>query len=444
MAQRRILKALACITGVVGLYAATTSAEALEIDVDGNVELEFRHFPAEGGMADGPLDLTPDTPDPQREQGFASVSGELALGFYAPSGRHAVIVKPFGRFDQHDHERSHMDLREAKYRYVRRPFELTIGADKEFWGVTEFLHLVDIINQTDAVESVDGEAKLGQLMVKLSYSSPFGTLSAYHLPHFRIRQFGDPITGRPNYGYIVDDNTTLFESGESGGRARRVDDIALRYKHTIGAFDFGLSWFDGTAREPQLLLDATAARLDNNLPVMQAFYSDLTQAGLDAQATLGPWLFKLEVAHITQNRYVPASGPAMLSSPFEEVEATRATGGFEYTFYNLFNSGTDLGLVSEYLWDEREADAPHPFGNELGIGFRWTANDVQSTAILLGGFVDLDSDAVSLSLEAERRIGASFKLTLEMRAQQKRGENDQFSDANEDEGFARLRFGYYF
>lgn len=430
---------------ITGLAFAAGPVFALDIDFEGNIEIEYRHFASEGGMADGPMDITPDTADPEREQSFASLSGEIGLGFYTRSNRHAVILRPFARYDEHDHERTHGDLREAKYRYLRRPFELTVGLDKEFWGVTEFMHLVDIINQTDAVESVDGEAKLGQPMVKLAYSSPYGTLTAYHLPVFRIRQFSDPITGRPNYGYIVDDEMSLFESDKTGGDARRVDDMALRYKHSIGPFDVGLSWFDGTAREPQLLVTGQA-RLDNNLPVMQAYYADYSQAGLDIQATLGPWLFKLEAISGTENR--KQNDPVFMrptpATALEEITTTRATGGFEYTFYNLFNSGTDLGLVSEYLWDEREAEAPHPFGNEVGIGLRWTANDTQSTAILVGGFVDLDSDSIAMSLEAERRIGASFKAVLEARAQSKVGENDVFAAANKDEDFIRLRFGYYF
>ena len=122
--------------------------QALDIDVEGNVELELRHHPNEARHED-------------MEQDFASLAGEFELGLFSPSGRHALIVKPFARYDQHDHERSHVDLREGKYRYVNGLFEATIGVDKEFWGVTEFLHLVDIINQTDNVESIDGEQKLG-------------------------------------------------------------------------------------------------------------------------------------------------------------------------------------------------------------------------------------------------------------------------------------------
>mgnify|MGYP000194538867 CR=1 FL=1 len=418
---------LFCLTGGLALLQTTAPSVALEIELDGNVELEMRHFPNEGPM-------------PTMEQNFVALAAEMELGLYSRDSRHAIIVKPFARYDQHDHERSHADLREAKYRYVNRSFELTIGADKEFWGVTEFLHLVDIVNQTDNVEGTDGEAKLGQVMVKASYASPYGTVTAYALPHFRIRQFADPETGRPNLGFTVDDNTVLFESGETSGRARRVDDVALRYKHSIGAFDIGLSYFDGTAREPQLLLSEPPS--PSSQPVMQAFYADRRQTGLDIQATLGPWLLKFEALQSTQNRYLGAL--ASLASPFEEVTAERATGGIEYSFYNIFNSGTDIGLVMEYMWDEREMAAPHPFGNDIGIGLRWTANDVQSTAVLIGTIIDLDSDTSLISLEAERRIGSNFKAIVEARFQNETGEDDIFAAANEDEGHIRLRLAYYF
>lgn len=410
------------LVAVLGLGAPT--AGAMDIDFDGNIELEARHFLKVGRSED-------------MEQDFTSISGELELGLYSRSGRHAVILKPFGRYDQHDHERSHMDLREAKYRYLRGPFELTLGADKEFWGVTEFLHLVDIINQTDNVESTDGEAKLGQPMVKLAYSTRFGTLTGYSLPFFRIRQYADPITGRPNYGFVVDDNTTLFESGEG----RRTEDYALRYKHSIGAFDIGLSGFKGTAREPQLLATGEFSA-NNGLPKLQAYHAYQTQVGLDVQATLGSWLWKLEASQTTQNRFI--GDVVTLASPVMEIDVSRATGGFEYTFYNLFNSGTDVGLVTEYMWDEREAKAPHPFGNDIGIGFRWTANDTQSTAVLVGGFIDLDTKSSGLSLEAERRLGQSYKAILEARFQGKVGDNDKLAQANVDEDFIRLRLAYFF
>ena len=101
------------------------------------------------------------------------------------------------------------------------------------------------------------------------------------------------------------------------------------------------------------------------------------------------------------------------------------------------------------MYDERTDDAPHPFGNDIGIGLRWTANDPQSTAILFGGLIDLDTDSTSLSLEAERRLGHSFKAILEARFQDKVGAKDDgtqdgFAAALADEDSIRMRLAYYF
>ena len=403
--KRRLLSLIACLCVPYG-------ANAMEIDFEGSLVAEHRHFLHEGKSS-------------QHEQDFTSLSSTIELGFYSLSGRHAVIVQPFARYDQHDHERTHADLREAKYRYTNGGWEVTIGVDKVFLGVTEFLHLVDIINQTDNVESIDGEQKLGQPMVRLSYSGTYGTFTAFSLPYFRIRRFPDAQTGRPNNGFVIDTATTLFE--ETGGHERVVDDYALRYSHNIGVIDFGLSWFDGTSRDPEIITTPTGVY--NNQPVFRARYNLLQQAGLDVQATLSSWLLKLEATH----------------SEIGGQTFGRATGGFEYSFYNLFNSGTDLGLVVEYLWDERGLQAPHPFGDDLGVGLRWTANDTQSTAILLGGLIDTKTNTTALSLEAERRVGQNFKVILEARLQDKIGAKDLiFGPANRKEDMLRLQFAWYF
>ena len=57
------------------------------------------------------------------------------------------------------------------------------------WGVTETNHRVDIINQTDFTEGFDGEEKLGQPMIKISFERPWGLLDVYALLGFRERNF---------------------------------------------------------------------------------------------------------------------------------------------------------------------------------------------------------------------------------------------------------------
>ena len=68
-------------------------------------------------------------------------------------------------------------------------WDLHLGVKQIFWGVTEFNHLVDIINQTDLVENIDGEDKLGQPMAHLSLVRDWGILDFHLLTGFRERTF---------------------------------------------------------------------------------------------------------------------------------------------------------------------------------------------------------------------------------------------------------------
>ena len=101
--------------------------------------------------------------------------------------RDLFTFEPFYRVDENDDKRTHGDIRELIWIHVADRWESRIGIGKVFWGVTEGRHLVDIINQTDAVEQQDLESKLGQPMINLSMVRDWGTLDFYLLPGFRER-----------------------------------------------------------------------------------------------------------------------------------------------------------------------------------------------------------------------------------------------------------------
>ena len=179
----------------------------------------------------------------------------------------------------------------------------------------------------------------------ISLARDWGTLTG--LPYFRLRQFPDPVTGRPTTGVTVRDEKAIFESKDK----RFNPDAALRYTHTIDVFDIGLSYFKGMARTP--VLDFGPETYDGVSVVPR--YDLISQAGIDVQATIGPWLLKLEGTRRQQrNQWI-----------------TQATGGVEYTLYNIFDTGTDLGIVAEYMYDQRRMDAPQPFNDDVGFGLRW-------------------------------------------------------------------------
>lgn len=305
--------------------------------------------------------------------------------------RQSLTLSLFGRWDREDKERRHLDIRELLWRKAAADWELRAGIGKVFWGVTESQHLVDIINQTDLVENIDTEDKLGQPLLQLSLIRDWGTLELFALPGFRERTF--PGTqGRPRTQPRVDTALTTYESPK---KQRHVD-YAARWSHYLGDWDIGLAYFRGTGREPTLQPALTA----DGEPVLAPYYALIEQASLDLQATLGDWLWKLEAIH--------RSGQGAAFSA--------ATGGFEYTLVGLFDSAWDLGLIGEYLWDERGANAPVLFEDDLMLGARLTPNDAQSTEILFGLILDRGDRSRMFNLEASRRLGEAWKLSIEARA----------------------------
>jgi hypothetical protein len=304
--------------------------------------------------------------------------------------RQSLTFKPFYRWDSQDDERSHGDIRELIWVLAGDGWELQAGIGKVFWGVTEALHLVDVINQTDLVENPDGERKLGQPMLKGSLERVWGLLDIYLLPYFRERTFPGE-AGRLRAPIPVDTDLAGYESS----REQRQIDFALRWSHYIGDWDLALAHFRGTNRDPALLPRALAS----GAIALAPYYELIKQTSLELQATKGDWLWKLEALH--------------RSGSLDSYNA--ATGGFEYTYVGIAESDADLGLLVEYLFDERGDTATTPFEDDLFIGMRLTANDVQSSELLTGFIKDLDSSALMFNLEASRRLGSSWKLSAQAR-----------------------------
>ena len=91
-------------------------------------------------------------------------------------------INRFARYDNQDDERSHVDLREAYWGYDGDSWDVNAGFSKVFWGVAESRHLVDVINQTDLVEDLDQEDKLGQPMVNVNLQRDYGRFELYVMP----------------------------------------------------------------------------------------------------------------------------------------------------------------------------------------------------------------------------------------------------------------------
>lgn len=371
----------------------------------GNVALEWRDFLHE-------------------PQGSEQQGSNAALSFQPEyyrawnNGQQAFRFTPFLRLDAADPERSHLDLRELSWTYVSEDWELVAGVSKVYWGVAESLHLVDIINQTDLVESPDGEEKLGQPMLKLTLVNDWGDLDLFVLPGFRERSFPGR-RGRLRTQIPV--TSAVADYASAAGRDHI--DVAARWRKSLGDWDIGLSHFSGTTREPVFRAGTDSAGRAVLIPV----YDTIDQTGLDVQATKGDWLWKLEA----------------ISRSGQGPRYAAAVGGFEYTLYGIFDSGADLGLLTEYLYDERGDRATTPFEDDLFVGARLAMNDVASSEVLAGVITDLSNGSQVFNVEASRRFGQHWKLNLEARLFANISAEDLLA-AQRDDDYLQLELAYYF
>lgn len=385
--------------GLLGLLSLP-SVEAL--DFRGKLALEGTAFYKDGFSADqenfyGAVEFSPDV--------YKEWDNDLSLTF-----------NPFMRLDQHDDERSHFDLRDLSLLKVNGDYEFKLGLSSVFWGVTEFNHLVDVINQTDFVENIDGEDKLGQPMLHLTAIKDYGTFEFFYLPAFRERTFAGK-EGRLRMPLVVDTDAVTYESGAEEFHS----DFAFRWSHNWEAYDFALSYFKGTSRDPDLRFSAA------NPSVLTPHYYQMDQIGFEFQAIFGDWAFKME------NIY--------RDSDIGFGHAT--TGGFEYTRVGVLESEIDLGWLMEVINVKNPSVVNQTFTRTLFLGQRWIFNDVQSSEILAGYSSDSDMDTQVFLVEASRRINDHLKLTLESRFFVSAPHTSIFN-ALQDDDYSRLELAWYF
>ncbi len=404
---------------LAALLSVATRSEAVDHEFESEINLELQVH-------------TQDALHKPQKDAFAGLTWQTRWYASWADTRHSVTVTPFARFDPRDSGRTHADFRELHWLGVFGDWELLVGASRVFWGKTEFLHLVDIINQTDALENIDAEDKLGQPMIRATWTGESGNLQLYVLPWFRERRFVNE-RGRFRPQPPVRDSDALYESG---AEERHVD-AAVRWEGYIGAFDYGVAYFEGTQRTPTFFPDALPP--NRLIP----FYGQLQQASVDLQYTAGAWLWKLEAVYRKEsNRALQvlietdldgAEGLAGISEVLGEqgggfvggaavaemVPATpefaAATGGFEYSFYGVFDTDIDIGIVAEYMWDERGIDSDTLFQDDLFVATRIAGNDINANTLLAGVVVDLESGSLFYSVEYSRRLGDSASLSAEAR-----------------------------
>lgn len=387
------------------VFLSSMPAAFANTEITGKAVLEHRYF-------------LQNATSPLKDNNQTSMLFEPEIYSEWNNGENNLVFKPFLRWDEQDSERSHGDIRELLWSQFGDDWELKAGIGKVFWGQTESQHLVDVINQTDSIEAVDGEDKLGQPMISGTLIRDWGTTSLFLLPYFRERTFPGK-EGRLSPPLVVDTDNPLYESGSE----RHHTDWALRYSHSIGDWEVGLSYFDGTSREPVFVPDTTG-----DTPVLRPLYLQMTQVGVDLLAVVDSWLLKFEG----------------ISRDTSEGTFFAMTGGFEYTQVGVMDSVIDVGWLMEYQFDDRDELATGPGQNDVMLGSRIVFNDVDSTELLIGYVQDLDnSDSASAFVEASSRINDNFKWSLDAWFFRANKPTDVLTAFRRDD-FVQFNLEYYF
>ncbi len=395
---------IVCFLAGCFLVVAQEDAEEKRASHDFELELEaeYRYF-YNDAQFEGQVDHFPSLAI-RPEYNIEWRDGDESLNFLG-----------FFRLDRDDF-RTHGDIRELYYQRAKGNWEFNLGLKKIFWGVTESNHLVDIINQTDAVESFDGEEKLGQPMAQIVWrNSKLGTFSLFYLPYHRKRTFPGE-KGRFRFPIVIDPDDLGYESDAEEWR----QDFAVRWSNYFGIVDIGLSYFYGNGREPLFVFTPAGD--------INAFYPVIHQAGLDLQITHDAFLWKLETI------YRDADAQDFLA----------LVAGLEYTFSNIDGNGLDIGLLGEYLYDGRDELALTALQNDFFFGSRIAFNDTQDTSILIGGIADLESSSKIFSLEASRRFGSTWTAEVEARICSSIYENELILSNFQDDSFFRLTISKFF
>ncbi|NRA41348.1 MAG: hypothetical protein HRU21_03465 [Pseudomonadales bacterium] len=408
-----------CIAGLIGLSLPSLAVGKFS----GSIEAELQVYPHRAKLE-------------QQKDVFGSVAIRPEYYWRSENKQHKIKTLLFYRATEPNGERTHGDIRELTYLFQNKGFYFKAGIDTVFWGVTESAHLVDIINQTDNVESISGEEKLGQPMLAVGIENDFGNIDAYVLPYFRPIVFPDgPERYQIGFGGFSPELEKDENFYQSDDEEENID-LALRWFKSFDNFDLGISYFNGIDRSVlPVTLDLLAALGSQSINKIGGYYQNLEQLGLEYQYLYEDWIFKLEASH----------------KLLDSGDFSAAVFGFEYTFSDMDPWGQDIGILLEYLWNDRDdvdllpftfeanPDIPadqydairaalvdagqnpvlagdyfSPMQNDIFLGTRFALNDIAGTEFLAGLIYDLDDRTTSMSFEGSTRIGDSVRITANM------------------------------
>ena len=387
-------------------------------NVSGDISLEYLYFYDSAQYS-------------QQQQDSHSQAANVKADRVWNEGADSLSVHAFLRREDEDSQRNHFDLRELAWVHAEDLWQFSLGISTVYWGVTESQQLVNIVNQVDLVEAIDGQQKLGQAILSATRQTDSGSLSFYVLPGFRERIFPGK-EGRMRIPLLIDSKQASYEAAEG---ARHID-LALRYQGHYRGLDLALSQFVGTSRDPSFKLTSHGT--------LQPYYPQISQTSVELEFIADDWIWKLEA----------------LRRQGQGDSYTAATLGLEYTRYGIFGSAANLSVYLEYLFDQRDdnlydaifinqpsdGSATPLFENDFFIGFGFNFNDSSSGSdpdLLFSLFIDDTTGARVFAMAANHKLSSNLKLSIEAKAFSGFDSHNFFYFLEEDR-FSKITLSWYF
>lgn len=422
------------LLGAVALGLGPVGVAAEEFRFGGDIELSARYYPEDGllpGQASS--NVTPIV------QGSFNASRRLTDG--------RLVFELSGSYNGETNE-GYADLPRGFYQHFGDGFDLLVGSNIEYWGVSESHRVVDVVNQRYVLDQTVDYVSLGQPMVNVNIATGVNsTLSFYGLLGFRERDLGSAAT-RFRSPVVLNGGDAVFEEGQS-----RNFDFAVRFRTSFGigggGLDLAASYFEGTNRAPSALPsvclngaafspDQCIADLPDEVPdevpddlsdfALVPYYAKLRQAGLELVYSFGDLQLTFEGA---------------ISRSLDETYYS-AIGGAQYTFGGIGSAGGNLVLVGEYLYDDRSFIQPITiYDDDVFLGFSYSGNDVGGTNIRGGVYYDLNSSAQIYTLAYSRRLNDALRFEVSGFMVNSEGTTDPLAVAQND-GYLEVSLAYFF
>ncbi|MEB7885638.1 hypothetical protein [Serratia fonticola] len=306
------------------------------------------------------------------------------------NGKQHLAADVLYRKDSSNNNRQPVEPRDLYWGYVHDSWEVSIGYRKVFWGVTEFSHPVDIINQSDLVDDPFGNEKLGQPMVNLTKVSDWGIVDLFWLGQFRDRTFPGH-RARLRAELDIAPNHAVYQHANKNATM----DFAARSHHVLGEVELGVSYFHGTGRTPEFVV--------GNQGELLPYYGQIQQAGVEFQWNINDFILKWEGAYTEKNRNFSTS---------PKTSYLIYSGGGEYTHYGFWGGQADLTFFLEYMKDTRNEFSDTPFDNDIFVGVQYSANDKKNSVLFIGVTQDVHYGSRAWTFNGSQRLGDNMKISL--------------------------------